>query len=187
MFEQVLRGPGTTPAVVDRSARWTSRACVLLALVLPAVTAAYLINGWPNALTAAAAATGVSLQLAAQAPWRLMAAGVLALLPVLAMALALLRASRCLRAFAGGQHFSLAAVRDLRGFAALVLLAGIACTLVPTLVLLLLTWGQPGQASLALNFGSQHLLLLLFAAVTWQIARVLAKAVALAEEHAQIV
>jgi Protein of unknown function (DUF2975) len=155
--------------------------------VLPAVTAAYLINGWPNVLAAAAAGTGVSLRLAEQAPWRLIAAGVLAMLPMLAMALALLRASRCLAAFARGEHFSLAAVRDLRGFAALVLLAGIACTLVPTLIVLLLTLGRPGQASLALSFDSQHLLLLLFAGVTWQIARVLAKAVALAEEHAQIV
>lgn len=183
---------GSTPRerdrpAADRSARAMAIACVLLAVALPAAAFFHLIDAWPGALAGAGAGAGVTLQLADQSRWRTIAAGVLALLPVLAMALALLRAGRCLSALARGEHFSSGAVDNLRGFAALVVLASAASMLVPTLIVLLLTWGRPGQTVLSLSFASQHLILLLFAGVTWQIARVLAKAVALSEEHAQIV
>jgi hypothetical protein len=51
-----------------------------------------------------------------------------------------------------------------------------------------LTAGAPvGQRALALGFGSNELLTLLFAGMVWQIAAIMAKAVALAEENAQFV
>lgn len=184
---------GTVPrerdgaAAADGSARAVAIACMLLAAALPAAAFFHLMAGWPGALAAAGAGAGVTLPLADQPGWRLITAGALALLPVLAMAWALLRAGRCLSALARGEHFSSPVVDDLRGFAARVVLASAAGTFVPTLIVLLLTWGRPGQTVLSLSVGSQHLILLLFAGVTWQIARVMAKAVALAEDHAQIV
>lgn len=173
--------------VVDRSARVIAALCVLMAVLLPVATAAHLLRGWPNGLMAAAASAGVSLPSAPNGSWRLIAATVLALLPVGLASAALLHAGRCLAAFARGEHFSLAALRDLRGFAAMMLVAGIASAAVPTLIVLLLTTGGPGQSTLAISVGSQQLMLLLFAGVTWCIANVLAKALALAEEHALIV
>ena len=181
------RAPSTIGPVDDQGSRLMAALCVLLAITLPLATGVYLVKDWPAPLVAGASGMGVVLQLSVQAGWRLFAAGVLSMLPVLAMAVALWRASRCLRAFARAEHFSLTAVRELQGFAALMLVAGVASAVVPTLIILLLTTGGPGQASLTLAVSSQHLLLLLFAGLTWKIASVLAKAVALAEEHAQIV
>jgi Protein of unknown function (DUF2975) len=165
--------------------------CSVLALVLPLASAWLVLHPWPGALVQALAqATGGwrmdAAALSTQGV-RLAAAGALSMVPVLLMSAALVRASRCLRAFARGEHFTLGAVKELRAFAALVFAAGVACTLVPTVAVLLLSMSGQGPHSLVLSFGSQHLFLLLFSAVTWQIASVLARAVALAEEHAQIV
>ncbi len=187
MRDQKSLQPNTNSVSEDRSTRAMSRICALLAVGLPSVTAMYLINGWPSALAAAASSLSVPVRMADLAPWRLMVSGALAMLPVLAMGAALWRASLCLSAYARGNYFSLAAVRDLRGFSALMFVAGVASTAVPTLIVLLLTLGGPGRASLALGISSQHVFLLLFAGVTWRIAAVLAKGVALAEDHAQIV
>jgi hypothetical protein len=163
--------------------------CTALAVLLPLVVAWMVLLPWPGALLQALAQTGSSSQVnvAAQSSngFKLAAVAALTLVPVLLMAAALLRAAKCLRAFARGEHFSLKAVLHLRAFAALVFVSGLASTLAPTFAILLLT--VSGSRSLVLSLGSQHLLLLLFSAVTWQIASVLARAVALAEDHAQIV
>jgi hypothetical protein len=183
--EPGIRPRGMTPTL---ALAWM---CSVLALVLPLVTAWLVLNPWPGALlqALAQAAGGWRMDAAALSSQgvRLGAVAALSMVPVLLMALALVRASRCLRAFARGEHFTLGAVKELRAFAALVFAAGVASTLVPTVAVLLLSMSGPGPHSLILLFGSQHLFLLLFSAVTWQIASVLARAVALAEEHAQIV
>jgi hypothetical protein len=165
--------------------------CSALAVLLPLASAWLVLWPWPQALLRAVAqaggGAGINAAALGNAGPQLAAAAALAMVPVLLMALALQRASRCLHAFARGEHFTLGAVTALRAFAALVFAAGVACTLVPPLAMLLLSLAGPGPHTLALSFGSQHLFLLLFSAVTWQIAAVLARAVALAEEHAQIV
>jgi hypothetical protein len=168
-----------------------SSLCLALALALPFATGWFLLRSWPQSLLQTLAQTAHGWQantdaLNNQVIW-LAAVAVLAMIPALLMAGALVRASRCLRAFARGEHFTLAAVKELRGFAALVFAAGVVGALVPTLSVLLLSALGPGPRSLVLSFGSQQLFLLLFSGVTWQIASVLARAVALAEEHAQIV
>jgi Protein of unknown function (DUF2975) len=165
--------------------------CSALALALPLVTAWLVLHPWPGALVQALAQASGGWRMDAAAlsanGLGLAAVAALSMVPVLLMAAALVRASRCLHAFARGEHFTLGAVKELRAFAALVFAAGVACTLVPTVAVLLLSMSGPGPRSLVLSFGSQHLFLLLFSALTWQIAAVLARAVALAEEHAQIV
>lgn len=183
------RAAAATPRL--HSAAVLAWLCSALAVVLPLASAWLVLLPWPQALlqALAQAAPSARIDVAALANpgLALGAAAALAMLPVLLMAWALLRASRCLRAFARGEHFTLGAVRELRAFAALVFAAGVACTLVPALALLLLSMQGPGPHALVLSFGSQHLFLLLFSAVTWQIAAVLSRAVALADEHAQIV
>jgi hypothetical protein len=165
--------------------------CLALAFVLPLASAWQVLQPWPHALLQALAQATGGWRMSADAQsgqgMRLVAVAALSMVPVMLMAVALLRASRCLRAFARGEHFTLGAVKELHAFAALVFAAGVACTLVPTLAVLLLSMSGPGPRRLVVTFGSQHLFLLLFSAVTWQIASVLARAVALAEEHAQIV
>ena len=103
------------------------------------------------------------------------------------MAWALHGAGLCFAQFARGLHFTVAAVQALRRFARGVFAAALAGAVVPTAVVLLLTTGGPHPAALAISLGSQHLFMLLFAGVLWQIAAVLARAVTLAEENAQFV
>lgn len=162
--------------------------CFLLAMALPMACAAFLLHGWPDVLLHALA------QLGGHGPGRLgaingnstwlPAIAALGMGPVLLTSAALWRAGRCLRAFARSHHFTLFAVKELRGFAALMCCAALVSILSPTVIALL---PGPGPRSLVLSLGSQQFLLLLFSALTWQIAAVLAHAVTLADEHAQIV
>lgn len=179
-----------TSPVSGGSPRVLAVICSALALVLPLVTVVGLLGDWPTSFLGAVAAAlpPATLQsLAGGGPLRLWMAALLSLLPVLLMAVALLRAAACLRAFARGRYFSREPVTALRAFAAWALAAGLAGVAVPVAVVLVLTVGGPGPGTLALSLGSQQLFLILFAAVAWQIAAVLARAVALAEDHAQIV
>jgi hypothetical protein len=179
-------GPGL--GGTDRSARRLARICRAIAIVLVPVVVVVLLLDWPNAMLAALAADEIDLDISAISSWRLATTFALAVVPVSLMAIALWRASRCLQLFGRREYFSAPAVRHLRGFSAFVLLAAIAGIVVPTLAIVLLTIGLgPGKGQLIVSLGTDDLFLFLFAAVSWQIALVLGRAVALAEDHAQIV
>lgn len=178
---------GTAASTSDAGARTLAWLCLLLAIALPLATAWYLFDAWPQGLLRALdplrpKPSPMGLPIGKQ-----ITAAALALLPVLAMSVALVRAYRCLSAFARGDCFTPEAVREMRAFAALVFVAGVAGALVPSAIVLLLTLGGPGQATLALSIGTPHVFLLLFSAITWRIAAVLARAVALADENALFV
>ena len=84
--------------------------------------------------------------------------------------------------------FSLGTVQHLRGFAGGLLGSSVAGLLAPTLLSVLLTWGAAaGQRSVAVALGGQHLLMLLFAGIVWQIAHAMARAIEIADDNAQIV
>lgn len=172
---------------IDRPALVLSRLCLALALLLVPVVAGVFAFGGLQSLSSAMPGPAADMDLADLPGWRTLLIFALTMIPVALMAAALLQASRCLAAFARRQYFSALAVRYMRGFSAFVFLAGVAGMLVPTLVVLVATTAGPGPASLTLSFGSDDLFLLLFAGISWQIARVLGRAVALAEDHAQIV
>ena len=165
--------------------------CLVLAIGLPALTLyglcttpaeAWLARQGGRALSTAAG-PGVPV-----AMWQAALAAFVAMLPVLAMAYGLLRARLCFLGFGRGETFSLATVRHLRGFAAGIVASALAGLLSPTLIGLLLTLGAaPGKRMLTLGVGSNDVLLLLFAGIVWQVAHVMTQAVALADEHAQIV
>jgi len=108
--------------------------------------------------------------------------------PVCCAAYGLVCAMRCFSGFSQAEYFSVRTVRYLRGFAAGVFASVVAGFLVSMLTSVLLTAGIPaGQRALAVSLGSNELLTLLFAGMVWQIAAVMAKAVAMAEENAQFV
>jgi hypothetical protein len=110
------------------------------------------------------------------------------MLPVGGVAYGLLRARQCFRGFVRGESFSLGTVRHLRGLAVGMLVSAVAGLSSPALISVLLTLDAPaGQHALSVRVGSSEILMLLFAGVVWQIAHVMTQAVALAEEHAQIV
>ena len=75
----------------------------------------------------------------------------------------------------------------MRGFARAVFAAAVVGIVVPPLIGLMLTMRVSTPAALSLTLSSHQVILLLFAGVVWQMASVLAKAVALADENAAFV
>jgi len=166
-------------------------ACLVLALVLPALT---LYGLCTTPAEAWLAGLGIKSLPAADLPgwrialWQSGLALFVGMLPVCGVAYGLLRARLCFRGFVAGETFSLGTVTHLRGLAAGMLASAAAGLLSPALISVVLTLGVPaGQHALSLRVGSSEILMLLFAGIVWQIAHVMTQAVALAEEHAQIV
>ncbi|OYT93051.1 MAG: hypothetical protein CFE43_05980 [Burkholderiales bacterium PBB3] len=120
--------------------------------------------------------------------WQTAVAFSIGMLPVCCMSYGLLRARQCFMGFVRGETFSLGTVIHLRGFAAGLLVSSLTGLVAPPLMTVLLTWGAPeGQRSMAVALGAQHLLMLLFAGIVWQIAHVMSRAIEIADENAQIV
>ena len=187
MSNTVQRRP-PFPVDLNQSLAW---ACLALAFILPVAAFYGLWAASPESLLAQA---GVHLpQMAGEqtspiALWQRVVAVVVGMLPVAGMAYGLLRAWRCFAGFARGAVFSLGTVQHLRGFASGLLGSSVAGLLAPTLLSVLLTWDAPaGQRSLVVALGGQHLLMLLFAGIVWQIAHAMARASEIADDNAQIV
>jgi hypothetical protein len=161
----------------------------LLALLLPLVVA---VQGFGHAPATQLLMQGLE---AAQAAGDLSSAeGVrwglwtLAMLPVVCLSFALWHAGLCFDRFARSEFLSTRVVVHLRNFTTGLLAAGLLGLLLPTALSLLLSSVSPsGQRSLVVSVGSQQVLMLLFAALLWQIATVIAKAVAIEEENRQFV
>jgi hypothetical protein len=166
-------------------------ACLILAIALPALAAYYLA-------TASAPELAGSMGLLASSP--LNAPGfqlsvlqraiviLLGLLPVTFMAASLVFARRSFRSFERHEYFTLEVVRGLRSFAAAIFFSGISGLFVAPLASVLLSMtNHETHRSLSLSIGSSQTLLILFAGIVWQIATVMGKAVALAEENSQFV
>ena len=171
----------------NQVSRALATACLLLALLLPAATIYGLSQPWPQALTATLTSTLGEAQIASISAARLLAAAVLALLPVALMSYALVIASRTFAGFSQGEYFTLVSVRRLRGFARAVFAAAVAGIAVPPVIGLMVTVGTSAPSALAVALSSHQVILLLFAGVVWQMASVLAKAVAIADENAAFV
>jgi hypothetical protein len=158
-----------------------------LALVLPLAVATLLI-AYPSKVFAAAqipTLRHVDPNLLPIATRLLVMA--IAMLPVLAMSRALYIASRCLSDFAVGNYFVRANALRLRDFARWMLIAVVLGMLVTPALSFILARSEGGIGAIQVSFSSSQLLFLVFAGFVWQIARVFAKAVALAEENAQFV
>ena|SRR6218665_724886 len=173
---------GTHPAT--RLSRLLAWACLACAVVLPTLTAYATWRLRPE---------DWRLRLGINAPADLppehvLAVSLLAVLPVLVLAFGLIKAHHCLRGLARGEVFALSTVAHLRAFAGALVIASLLGLVIPAISSVLLSWhAAPGQRALALNLSSSDLLLALFAGIIWQVASVFAKAVELAEDHAQIV
>lgn len=165
-------------------------ACALLAVALPLAALYHLTSISTQALLLRAGVTMSVLQ-AQMLDVSLMQRGiavVLGLVPVCCASYGLVCAMRCFSGFSQGEYLSLRTVRYLRGFAAGIFASVVTGFFAAMAASVVLTLGAPaGQRALAIGLGSNELLTLLFAGMVWQIAAVMAKAVALAEENAQFV
>lgn len=163
-----------------------SATCVLLIATLPAVTlflVVFSFDVFASGLGLPAAQSAAPITLVQRA-----AIAVVALLPVALIVYALTCAWRCFRSFARGEYLSLAVVRNLRGFAAGMFWSTVAALLTTPVLTFLVTLGAgPAGHRVSVSFSSTQALTLLFAGIVWQVAAVMTRAVALAEENAQFV
>lgn len=157
-----------------------AHACGALLVALPLLVAWFVLRDWPSGLLQLARQAGLAAA-ATPATAALVVTACLALTPVLCMARALWSARACLQSFRHGELLTRRVVGRLRGFAAWGAAAGVLGVVAPTLAGVLLS---EGPRQLALRLDSHQLL---FCALTWQISAVLEQAVAIAEDHAQIV
>lgn len=122
------------------------------------------------------------------APWQVAVSGLLTLMPALLASVALLAARRCFTLFRRGCYMSADVVTALKGFGGWACVASLVAVMVPTLVGLLMTLNNPvGSRILVLSVETGPVMGLLFGGTLWVIAAVMAHAVAIAEDHAQIV
>lgn len=163
-----------------------SATCVLLIATLPAVTLFLVVFNFEvfaDGLGLSPAQSAAPLTFLQRA-----AIAAVALLPVALIVYALMCAWRCFQSFARGEHLSLAVVRNLRRFAAGMFWSTVAALLTTPVLTFLATLGAgPGGYSVSVNFSSTQALTLLFTGIVWQVAAVMSRAVALAEENAQFV
>jgi|SRR5690606_16955650 len=108
------------------------------------------------------------------------------LVPTVFAVYALLCARRCFRSFVQGEYFTPAVVGSLRGVAGGIVLWVLAGWLTTPLSNLLLTLGEE-EVHVSVRFSTSGALTLLFAGIIWQIAHIMTRAAALAEENAQFV
>jgi Protein of unknown function (DUF2975) len=171
--------------LVCRVLTWVS---LFLAIALPALVAYSLIGGrgftdtakqWPQVAAHFDWAT---------LPWYNAAlASVIAMLPALSMSRALWLASRCFRDFAAGHYFFQRNAQRLRELAGWLLTAAVLGLLTTPALSYILASGRGGAGAIQVSISSQQILMLVFTGLVWQISRIFAKAVALAEENAQFV
>jgi len=163
-----------------------SAICIFLIATLPAVTLFLVLFG----LDTFAGGLGLPPEQSA-APLSLVqraAIVAVALVPVALIVYALVSAWRCFRSFARGEYLSLAVVRSLRGFAAGVFWSVVAAFVTNPVLTFLITLGAgPDGHRVNVSFSSTQALTLLFAGIVWQVAAVMTRAVAVAEENAQFV
>ncbi|MFP5472977.1 MAG: hypothetical protein ACLGJD_05005 [Gammaproteobacteria bacterium] len=187
--------PATPPFPVAASLRAARHAplvgwAVLLAgLLLPLLTACalwqlpaaqWLTRAMPTAPDLASAAPAL--------PWPVWAGvALLAMAPALMMGAALLWAGLGLLRMAADPPLSRTLVVRLRCFAACTLVAAVLGLLCPTVIGLVVSGALGGPLRLALGLDSREVILLLFAAVTWQLAALLDEATRIADDHAQII
>jgi Protein of unknown function (DUF2975) len=162
---------------------WALAILLPLAVALPFLATTMLAHA-PARLSAAIAKNADFAAL----PWYSIAlVSLVALLPVLSMSRALWIASRCFRDFAASHYFLRSNAQRLRALAGWLLTAAILGLLATPLISLITSLGRGGPGSFEVSLDSQQILMLIFTGLVWQISRIFAKAVALAEENAQFV
>lgn len=164
--------------------------CASLAVALPLAVCYQLITTPTEGLLLRSGISLSALQAAMLevALWQRVLAVVLGMVPVCCTSYGLVCAMRCFSGFSQAEYFSVRTVRYLRGFAAGIFASVVTGLFAWMLISVVLTAGAPaGQKALSFGLGSNELLTLLFAGMVWQIAAVMGKAVALAEENAQFI
>lgn len=168
---------------VRRISRWMVVACWGVLIVLPLSLAVYWATA-SNALLAEHAHLPAQAIQGSIALWQRIAAAVATGVPLALLLVGVWQAKRCFEMFAHGQVFTRQATSLLRRFAGWVAWAALAALLCGALTSVLLTLhNPPGARYLSIGVGSNHVFTLLFAALVWLMAAVIAQGRTLAEEN----
>jgi hypothetical protein len=166
---------------LSRQATFAAWACRLAAVAIPAL----LLASWTlgEAERAAALQIGLPPDHALSTLQRI-AAGLLSLLPALAVAMALFRLADCFTGFARGEWFGPQQPESLAATGRWLITAGALTLIVPTALGLVLSLNAaPGARVLAVSLSSNGVLALLFGLAFWSLGRVWARARAVAAEN----
>lgn len=178
--------PAADDVGLRRVSRFLAMFCLFLAVLFPVAMVWSWFTAEPSARVADLALPGLTAEYAGV--WQVGICGLLTAVPALIGATALLAARRCFLAFGRGAYLTMPAVLALRAFGSRVTAAALACLVVPTVVGLVMTLNNPaGQRILLVGVDEQVLLGLLFGGTLWVMAAVMARAVSIAEDNAQIV
>lgn len=161
--------------------------CVFLIVTAPLLVLAY----WAVADAGLLAVRANMLPLTIQTPlqdWQRVGGALVTLVPVGLMLRGLWEARACFGQFALGQIFTAQAVQRLRSFAGWIMASSLASILVGPVISVLLTFNNAhDQRHVAIGIGMNEVLSLLFAAVVWVMASVIAQGLVLADENASFV
>ena len=170
-------------ATLRRYSGLLAHASLLLAVLMPAG----VLFAWIDTPDEMVRLLGLSPE-AQMASWQLILGALVALVPAGLLSAALLAARRCFLSFRRGAYLTAAVVFALRAFGGRVAMASFVSVIVPPLLSLLLSVGNPpGSRALTFSLSSSTLLGLLIGGTLWALAAVMARAVDLADEHAQFV
>jgi Protein of unknown function (DUF2975) len=172
---------------MQRVCGWLDTACLVLIVVLPCLMFAH----WHFADAGILAVHANMFPQSIQTPlkdWQRWGGALLTCLPLGLMLRGLWEARLCFKQFAMGHVFTTQAVQRLRSFAGWVVASSVVSILIGPLVSIVLTYGNaPGNRHIAIGVGTDDALSLLFAAVVWVMAAVIAQGQDLAEENSSFV
>jgi Protein of unknown function (DUF2975) len=172
---------------MQRTSGWLALACLLLIVVLPLTVVAYWAVTDTGLLAVHANMLPSTIETTLK-DWQRLCGAALTLLPVALMMRGLWEAHLCFKQFAAGQVFTALAVQRLRSFAGWIIASSLASILIAPLMSIVLTFNNaPGNRHAAIGIGTDHVLTLLFAAVVWVMAGVIAQGQVLAEENSSFV
>lgn len=172
---------------MQRVSAWLAWACLLLVITLPLTVLAYWAVADVGLLAARSNMLPVNIQ-SQLADWQRMAGALVTCIPVGLMLRGLWEARLCFKQFAIGQVFTAQAVQRLRSFAGWTLASSLASIVIGPVISVILTFNNPpGARHVTVGIGTDQILTLLFAAVVWVMAAVIAQGQTLAEENASFV
>ena len=188
MFANTAIRPQDPLNRIRRISHWLGWACMALMVVLPLTLVIFLLTADVTELAKMGGLSGDAIQQPLLLVWQRWLAGCVACVPLAMLLLGLWQARCCFDLFAQGHVFTGRATHHLRRFAAWIgaaSLAGPLAAMVNSMVLTL--QNTPGTRRLVVGLGSDQLLMLLFAALVYMMADVIAQGQALAEENERFV
>ena len=178
-----------TPSLRRRRIRRFSSIVAAICLILMAATPMVIfLMGLFMPTDELSQSVGVSLAAPESAEAGRLAFATIMLIATLPLSFGLIRLAACFRGFAAGELFATTTIAGLRDFAAAMLFWSLAQPLFRMLGGLVLTWSAPpGERQLAVQLGSDTVLLGMFALSILIVSWVLTEASALSEENAQFI